>query len=172
MTWRERAEVRIGISGMPGVGKTTLALKVAELAAKKLHVCGFVTQEVRERGVRIGFDVVDIASGRRTPLARVGTGEPSVGKYVVFLGACSTISEALRGTCDLLIVDEIGTMEFKCPGFSSELERAVYNSPKVLAVVHRNYTNLAKSLGFEILWLTRDNWSTIYNQVVHRLGLA
>jgi nucleoside-triphosphatase len=60
MTWRERAETRLGVSGAPGVGKTTLVLKVVEAAKAKFTVCGFVTVEVRQGGSRIGFDVVDI----------------------------------------------------------------------------------------------------------------
>ncbi len=41
-----RSEVRLGVSGMPGVGKTTLALKVVAAAKTRLAVCGFVTVEV------------------------------------------------------------------------------------------------------------------------------
>ncbi|MCU7787213.1 NTPase [Pyrobaculum sp. 3827-6] len=172
MTWRERAEGRIGISGLPGVGKTTLALKVAELAKQKLSVCGFVTIEVREGGSRIGFDVVELVGGSRTPLARVGSGEPSVGRYVVRLEACQAIRSALSQRCELKIIDEIGAMEFKCPGFGEYLQNALYNTPRVLATIHRNYIEMAKRFGFEVFWLTRENWNHVFQQVVARLGLS
>ncbi len=172
MTSRERAEVRLGVSGMPGVGKTTLALKVVEAAKTRLTVCGFVTVEVREGGTRLGFDAVDINSGERMPLARVGVGEPSVGKYVVNLGACGFIVGILRRMrCDLLIVDEIGAMEFKCPSFGEALAFAVQNSPRILATVHRNYIDTARRLGLEVLWLTRENWKSVYAEVLRRLGI-
>jgi len=167
-----RSEVRLGVSGMPGVGKTTLALKVVEAAKTRLAVCGFLTVEVREGGTRIGFDVVDINSGEKTPLARAGVGEPSVGKYVVNLGACGFIVGILRRMrCDLLIVDEIGAMEFKCPGFGEALASAVQNSPRVLATVHRNYIDTARRLGLEVIWITRESWGSVYAEVLRRLRI-
>ncbi|MFN7105263.1 MAG: NTPase, partial [Pyrobaculum sp.] len=147
----------LGISGMPGVGKTTLVARVVELARPKLKVCGFLTFEVRERDVRVGFDVVDISTGQRFPLARVGVGQPSVGRYVVHLDACRVIDNAIRQQCDLLVADEIGAMEFKCPNFSQTFRETVATRDTILATVHRNYIQFAKSLGFEVFWLTREN---------------
>ena len=172
MTSRERAETRLGVSGAPGVGKTTLVLKVVEVAKAKFTICGFVTVEVRQGGSRIGFDVVDINTGRRVPLARVGVGQPSVGKYVVNLDACDFLTNILSGAgCDLLVIDEIGAMEFKCPNFGEVLHSAVQNSPRVLATVHRNYIEVARRLGFEVFWLTRDNWGMLYAELLKRLGV-
>lgn len=55
-----------------GVGKTTLIRKLCEaLKTKGLPVTGFYTQECRQNGTRIGFDVVTL-DGHRAPLARVG----------------------------------------------------------------------------------------------------
>ncbi|MFN3804258.1 MAG: NTPase [Pyrobaculum sp.] len=159
----------LGISGMPGVGKTTLVAKVVELARPK--VCGFLTFEVREGGVRVGFDVVDISTGQRSPLARVGVGHPSVGRYVVHLDACRAIESALRQPCGLLVVDEVGAMEFKCPNFSQIFRETIATRDAILATVHRNYIQFAKSLGFEVFWLTRENWEEIFQKVVYLLNL-
>lgn len=55
-----------------GVGKTTLIQKASEvLKSSGVPVDGFYTQEVRQGGRRIGFDVVTL-SGLRGPLSRVG----------------------------------------------------------------------------------------------------
>lgn len=57
---------------LPGVGKTTLIQKASEvLQSSGMPVDGFYTQEVRQGGRRIGFDVVTL-SGARGPLSRVG----------------------------------------------------------------------------------------------------
>lgn len=49
----------------PGVGKTTLVQKACEaLRSSGLEVEGFYTEEVRERGSRVGFDVVTVGGGR------------------------------------------------------------------------------------------------------------
>jgi hypothetical protein len=55
-----------------GVGKTTLTKKICKaLQERNVPVVGFYTEEVREGGRRIGFDIIDIAKGIRKPLARV-----------------------------------------------------------------------------------------------------
>ena len=55
-----------------GVGKTTLIQKATEvLKSSGMPVDGFYTEEVRQGGRRIGFDVVTL-SGIRGPLSRIG----------------------------------------------------------------------------------------------------
>ncbi|MEM1597954.1 MAG: NTPase [Pyrobaculum sp.] len=165
-------KVFIGVTGPPGVGKTTLVIKVVEAARLGLRTCGFVTAEVRSGGRRTGFDVVDVSTGARTPLARVGTGEPSVGKYVVLLEACNAIEKALLSpACDLLVVDEVGAMEFKCPNFASQVEAALSRFDKALATFHRNYTHYAKRWGFELLTLSKENRDSVFKTVLQRLGI-
>ncbi|XP_011791102.1 PREDICTED: cancer-related nucleoside-triphosphatase [Colobus angolensis palliatus] len=77
------------LTGPPGVGKTTLIQKASEvLKSSGVPVDGFYTEEVRQGGRRIGFDVVTL-SGTRGPLSRVGLEPPpgkrecQVGQYVV-----------------------------------------------------------------------------------------
>ena len=54
-----------------GVGKTTLVMQAVEqLKASGVEVKGFYTEEVRDGGRRVGFDVVTM-DGMRGPLARV-----------------------------------------------------------------------------------------------------
>ncbi|KAJ1153618.1 hypothetical protein NDU88_006377, partial [Pleurodeles waltl] len=53
------------------VGKTTLVQKTVEsLKSSAIPVVGFYTEEVRQSGKRIGFDVVTL-SGRRGTLSRI-----------------------------------------------------------------------------------------------------
>ncbi|XP_066092324.1 cancer-related nucleoside-triphosphatase isoform X1 [Saccopteryx bilineata] len=81
------------LTGPPGIGKTTLIQKASEiLKSSGVPVDGFYTEEVRQGGKRIGFDVVTL-SGLRGPLSRVGSGSPpgkqecQVGQYMVDLAA-------------------------------------------------------------------------------------
>lgn len=56
---------------LTGVGKTTLVQKVCEvLVSSGVGVEGFYTEEVREGGRRVGFDVVTV-TGERGHLSRI-----------------------------------------------------------------------------------------------------
>lgn len=56
---------------IPGVGKTTLVQKACEaLASSGVGLEGFYTEEVRDGGRRVGFDVVTV-TGERGRLSRI-----------------------------------------------------------------------------------------------------
>lgn len=164
--------MRVGISGPPGVGKTTLAFKVADIVrANGAVIGGFVTLEVREGGARVGFDVVSFRDRRKMPLARVGEGMPRVGKYAVDLNACGFMKSLLDASgVDLLIVDEIGPMEAKCPSFLDDAKSALLRAPKALAVVHLRYIDVVKRWGIDVIVLSRENRDMALAEVLARLG--
>jgi nucleoside-triphosphatase len=88
---------------------------------------GFYTEELRERGRRVGFDVVTI-DGRRAPLARVGATGPRVSRYGVDVRSfedlgVATLESALAQCGYVLVVDEIGKMELFSERFCELLER-------------------------------------------------
>ena len=51
------------ITGLPGIGKTTLIRRLYE-ELKDTHPVGFYTGEIRENGVRKGFELISL-DGRR-----------------------------------------------------------------------------------------------------------
>jgi nucleoside-triphosphatase len=75
------------LTGPPRSGKTTVLFKVAErLATKDYKLGGMVSQEIRKKGVRVGFEIRDYASSRKGWLAHVHQPVgPRVGKYRVNL---------------------------------------------------------------------------------------
>ncbi|KAL6101602.1 ntpcr [Pungitius sinensis] len=88
------------LTGPPGVGKTTLVQKACEaLVSSGTAVGGFYTEEVREGGRRVGFDVVTV-TGERAHLSRVrdlaapsgGGREYAVGQYVVDLASFEKVA--------------------------------------------------------------------------------
>ncbi|MDH5362118.1 MAG: nucleoside triphosphatase, partial [Aigarchaeota archaeon] len=111
----------IFLTGRPGIGKTTVFLRtVDDLRTRGVEVGGMSTAEIRADGVRIGFKVTDLSSGKSGVLAHVGrsTG-PHVGKYRVNpkdleeIGV-KAIMNALR-RMEVVAIDEVAPMEL-CSG--------------------------------------------------------
>jgi len=130
------------LTGRPGVGKTTVLLKVVNaLKAKGYSVGGMISREVRSYGERAGFEVSDLGSGRRGWLAHVNQPNgPSIGKYRVNLEDLNNIGvEAIVKAvenCDVITVDEVGPMELFSERFREAVRRAVDCGKLVVGVVH------------------------------------
>ncbi len=110
--------VRVLVTGPPGVGKTTLVTAVSRNLMEKhnVTVTGFVTEEVRAGGRRLGFDVVSLADPRqRSVLARVDATwkGPRVGPYTVNVAefekaALAILAPSHQDCFSLVVIDEIG----------------------------------------------------------------
>jgi len=121
------------ITGLPGIGKTTLIKKLSE-ALKPLHPVGFYTDEIREGGVRKGFELVSF-DGTQQILSHVDVKSSfRVGKYRVDITGFEAFLEAidfLGPASRLIIIDEIGKMECLSEKFRIFLN-AILNSDKPL----------------------------------------
>ena len=135
------------MTGPPGIGKTSLFYRTVKgLKKRGFNVGGMVCRAVREGGVRIGFEIMDLCSGQRGWLAHVNqsTG-PKVGKYTVnltdigVLGAGS-ILDAIQ-YADVLAVDEIGPMELLSTTFSNALVRAIESGKPLLGTINYKLSN-------------------------------
>ena len=127
------------LTGRPGVGKTTVIKKVAELLGKQAG--GFYTEEIRGPGGRKGFRLVTL-DGQETVMAHVnlrGGGRPRVSRYGVDVGAIDRVGVvALRramADCQVIIVDEIGKMELFSGQFRDVVIQAVSGLKPVVATV-------------------------------------
>jgi len=118
----------VPLTGPPGCGKTTVVRRVVERLAG-LRLAGFYTQQVRERGRRVGFEAVGIGQDSLMAiLAHVRFRSPlRVGRYGVEVAALAQLVEAeLSGAVgeeDLFVIDEIGRMELLCPEFEDVVRR-------------------------------------------------
>jgi nucleoside-triphosphatase len=119
------------LTGPPGCGKTTVLRRVVE-ALNGLRLAGFYTQEVRERGQRVGFEIVGLG-GQRSLLAHVDwCSHHRVGRYSVEPDRLAPIIKAelehLPGEVDVYLIDEIGKMECLSPVFV-EAARQLLDGP-------------------------------------------
>jgi nucleoside-triphosphatase len=101
------------LTGVPGSGKTTLIQRVLQAVPVQAH--GFYTREIREQGVRKGFEIVTLA-GETGVLAHMDIrSQERIGKYGVDLQALDSVAvaalQAGLSSGSLLVIDEIGPME-------------------------------------------------------------
>jgi len=128
---------KVLLTGRPGCGKTTLIKCVVNKLARPAG--GFYTEEIRERGARVGFKIVTL-DGKEALLAHVDFKTTErVGKYGLELSALENIGiEAVRAAFrarQLVVIDEIGPMEIQSPIFRDVVNEALDSGAPVLATV-------------------------------------
>ncbi len=166
------------LTGPPGIGKTTAMRRVAEgLSGRRLG--GFTTEEIREKGQRVGFGLESF-DGTRSVLAHLGIASPHrVSRYGVDLAALdrfvdSTLDPAARP--DVFLVDEIGRMECLSPRFVTAIERIFDGEIPMVATIAERGVGLierVKRRPDAVLWtMTRASRNEIPRRVLRWLGSA
>jgi nucleoside-triphosphatase len=164
---------RIAVTGPPGIGKSTLVAAVA--ASSGCKVGGVLARERRYKDRRIGFELLDLASGEAGILADEHGLGPQLGKYRVHpedldrIGA-KAVENAL--SYELIVVDEIGPMELSSHSFVAAVEKAI-SSPKPMLVVLHEWSNhrLAKKIrgSFQIITVTKENRDALKEEITKLL---
>jgi nucleoside-triphosphatase len=131
--------MRILLEGRPGAGKSTIARRLADrLSQDGIPVSGFITEEIRERGRRLGFSL-ERFGGERGVLAHVDLpGPPRVGRYGVDLAAFERVAiPALEqaGKDEVAIIDELGKVELASDAFREAVAALLDRPVPVVATV-------------------------------------
>ena len=127
---------KVLLTGRPGCGKTTLIKRVVDELA--LPAGGFYTQEIRQRGGRVGFKIITL-EGKEGVLAHVTFNtRQRVGKYGLDLRVLESIGTEAICTAvraqRLVVIDEIGPMEIRSRVFCDAVSDAL-NSPNVSGIL-------------------------------------
>ena len=165
----------IFVTGRPGIGKTTVIQRALKRISTRLN--GFYTQEIREDGKRMGFEIRDL-EGNSAVMAHVDfDGPPRVSKYGVDPDAVAQIGvTAMRRAMEEgtpAIVDEVGKMELTCDEFGEVLEELLDSKTPVLGSVHAKQDDWADRIRGRddsvVIELTMENRNTLPKSLAHRL---
>lgn len=153
------------------MGKTTLIKKLSE-ALKHLHPVGFYTEEIREGGVRKGFELISL-DGKKGLLSHKDIRSPyKVGQYKVdiqgfenFLNSISFSNPMTR----LIIIDEIGKMECLSDQFKRLLKEILDSKKWVIATLALKGTGLIAEVkereDVQLFEITRKNRDSLLKKI-------
>ena len=163
--------MKIFITGNPGCGKSTLIQKFLEEITDK-KVSGIITPEIRVNGVRQGFKIIDLASGKEEVLASVHIERgPGVSRYKVNIEGIERIMDKFLESyqdSEYVVIDEIGMMEYYSKKFKETMRMVLASEKTVIATLSKSFVKVYKNKG-QTYHLTRDNFDEIYIKVLGQL---
>ena len=168
--------VKILLTGLPGCGKTTAIIQIAD-SLKHSKVVGFYTQEIREENIRKGFRWRRF-DGAEGILAHINIKSPfKVGKYRVDVAGLEKsvvpILDVDRTDADLFIIDEIGKMECLSEKFIAVVHHLFASEKSVLATVAQKGTGLISDVknypGTKLFNLTHQNYDKTISEILEIL---
>ena len=164
------------ITGLPGVGKTTLIKKLSE-ALNGFHPIGFYTEEIREEGMRKGFGLIDL-EGRRGLLShqdirsayKVGQYQVDIKGFEDFLDSISFFNPSTR----LIIIDEIGKMECLSGRFKKLLKEILDSEKWVIATIAFKGSGLIAEVkrrrDVKLFEITKKNRDFLFSEILFHGG--
>ncbi|MBT5023577.1 AAA family ATPase [Candidatus Woesearchaeota archaeon] len=149
------------ITGMPRSGKSTLLKKLIANFDKKV---GFVTNEVRKDGERIGFEI-ETNTGEKSILANINFKTNfKVSRYFVDIENLNLIIPKVEdfNSNDFLFLDEIGQMELFSEKFKVLVEKYLNSSNTCIATLSKIYSdnfmeNIKKRKDIFLIEITEEN---------------
>jgi nucleoside-triphosphatase len=166
------------ITGLPGVGKTTLVKKLFE-ELKHLHPAGFYTEEIREEGQRKGFELISL-NGKRGLLSHIHIKSPHrVGKYKVDIEAFENLLNEIpffSPSTQLIIIDEIGKMECLSDPFKNLLKKILDSEKLAIATIALKGSGLIAEIkerdDIKLFEMTRHNRDSLLLEILGHLQMS
>lgn len=123
--------------GQKHCGKTTSVVNLVKIARHEgFIVAGLLAPSLYESSELLGFDVIDLHSETRVPLARRETG-----RFTFFAEGLEFGNAALSATAtksaDLVIVDEFGPLELDGQGWRNNVDSLITSSDALILLVVR-----------------------------------
>ena len=165
------------ITGLPGVGKTTLIKKLSE-ALKSFHPIGFYTEEIREGFERKGFELISL-EGKKGLLSHKDIRSPyKVGQYKVDIKSFEDFLESIsffNPFTRLIIIDEIGKMECLSDQFKNLLKEILDSEKWVMASIALKGSGLIAEIkerkDVQCFEITKRNRDSLFSEILKEVGI-
>lgn len=136
---------KIGITGMPSVGKTKTLLKIIEKIEKTGYkIGGMITEPILENKKCVGFYVMDWQTKEKDVFAHLTMDvKDKIGKFGVNVAALEkvgipAVEKAINDeTINIIIIDEIGKMEMLSEKFCEVVIEALDSDKPILVTLHK-----------------------------------
>ncbi len=168
-------EKNLLITGLPGVGKTTLIKRLYE-PLKDLRPVGFYTGEIREGGERKGFELISL-EGKRGLLSHKHIESPyKVGRYRVDIRSFEEFLDGISffdHSAGLIVIDEIGKMECLSNRFKKLLREVLASGKWVIATIALKGSGLIAEVkqrdDVKLFEITKKNRDLLFSDILREI---
>lgn len=139
--------IKIGITGLPGAGKTQSLIKVINmLEANGQVVGGMITEPIVENNRRVGFYVMNWMSREREVFAHIKfDSKIIIGRYGVNIAALENVGvralEQAGEGAEIIVIDEIGKMEVESEKFVDAVKKVLEIDKPSILTLHKKSRN-------------------------------
>ncbi|MCL2149311.1 MAG: NTPase [Methanomassiliicoccaceae archaeon] len=141
------SDIKIGITGLPGSGKTYALLRVIEmLKDHDLLIGGMIDEPLTDGRRRTGLSVRDILTGEAQVFASADIeSKIMIGKIGVDLAKFEQVGIAAIRTacekCDVIVIDEVGKVEVESQAFIDAVKDALDVDKPMILTLHKKSRN-------------------------------
>jgi len=178
MPRRLSAPVKIGITGLPGSGKTQTLLRIIQLLEEEgLKVGGMVTEPIIVKQRRVGFQITNWITKEHEVFAHEGLkSRVRSGRYGVNLLALEGIGTAAlaqgREEADVIVIDEVGKMEVESEVFTKSVMDTLDAKKSIIMTLHKKSRNpllqdIRRRDELRLLEVTPVNKNLLAFKIVH-----
>ena len=135
--------VKIGLTGLPNSGKTTLMKTlITTIQGQGKTVGGMLTENIVEKLRKVGMEIMDVRTGERATFAHVSFGETH--KNIHFglkLEALEEVGVAAinlaADECDIVVIDEVGPIHLESEVFSRTVQDTIKKNISQILTIHK-----------------------------------
>ncbi|MEM3342527.1 MAG: NTPase [Thermoplasmata archaeon] len=139
--------VKIGITGLPGSGKSQALIKVIEmLEADNIVVGGMVTGAIIEENQRVGVFVKDWTTKEQGVMAHINsTSKINIDGFGVDISELDRVGVKAINTAvdnaEVIVIDEVGRMEVESANFVATVKKAMETTKPIILTLHKKSRN-------------------------------